>query len=147
MQPSPKIKLLRSGSSQYALGDILGEGTYGKVSEGVNLETMQVVAVKSLDKRLLRRQRLWHENIKREISVHKRLGEHPTVVSLIETIDIDEKSKIHLIMDYMHGGTIQELLDRAPGNRLPACQARELFRGLIEALEYCHAQVRFLPHA
>ena len=144
MQQAPKTLSGESGS-RFVLGDILGEGTYGKVSEGLNLETMQVVAVKSLDKRFLRRQRQWMDNIKREISVHKRLGKHPTVVALIEVINIEEKSKIHLVMDYMHCGTIQELLDRAPNNRLVPCQARECFRGLIQALEYCHTQVPPLP--
>jgi len=88
------INILIGAEGMFALGDILGEGTYGKVREGVNLQTMEVVAAKSLDKRLIKRQRNGLENVKREISVHKRLGKHPTIVGLIEVINRVEKSKM-----------------------------------------------------
>lgn len=60
----------------YLLGATLGEGSYGLVREGLDVATAKVVAIKSLDRRLLKKQRRGLENLKREITVHKRLGNY-----------------------------------------------------------------------
>ena len=37
---------------KYELGRTLGEGTFGKVKEAINLETQEAVAIKILDKQV-----------------------------------------------------------------------------------------------
>eukprot|EP01047_Picozoa_sp_COSAG01_P079337 COSAG01_NODE_15012_length_1385_cov_1.896579_1_plen_333_part_00 len=137
--PTPAKILKVDGERRYGLGAVLGEGSYGVVREGLELRTLKVVAVKSLDRRLLKKQRRGLENLKREIRVHKLLGSHPTIVSLRETIDIEHKSKLHMVLDYMHCGSVQDVLDRAPNNALGQAQARQYFGGLLLSLEHIHS--------
>ena len=107
--------------------------------EALHLQTGAVVAVKSLDKRFLKKQRRGIENLKREIQVLKLLGSHSTIVVLKDVIDIESKSKAHLVLDYMHCGSVQDVLDRAPAGRLGQVQARRYFGDLIHALQHCHS--------
>ena len=86
----PRVKRLQvdpeDGSGPrypYLLGTTLGEGSYGLVREGLDVETAKVVAIKSLDRRLLKKQRRGLENLEREIRLHKRLGRHSTIVDLV----------------------------------------------------------------
>jgi serine/threonine protein kinase len=137
--PTPAKILKVDGERRYGLGAVLGEGSYGVVREGLELRTLKVVAVKSLDRRMLKKQRRGLENLKREIRVHKLLGSHPTIVSLRETIDIEHKSKLHMVLDYMHCGSVQDVLDRAPNNALGQAQARQYFGGLLLSLEHIHS--------
>ena len=119
----------------YLLGATLGEGSYGLVREGLDVSTGKVVAIKSLDRRLLKKQRRGLENLEREIRVHTRLGQHDTIVDLEDVIDIKSKSRIHLVLEYMHCGSVQDVLDRAPDSRLGQAQARRYFAGLLAGLQ------------
>lgn len=130
----------RGPTYPYLLGATLGEGAYGLVREGLDVSTAKVVAIKSLDRRLLKKQRRGLENLEREIRVHKRLGAHGTIVDLENVIDIKSKSRIHLVLEYMHCGSVQDVLDRAPGNRLGQAQARRYFAGLLAGLQYIHSR-------
>eukprot|EP01043_Picozoa_sp_COSAG02_P089693 COSAG02_NODE_26639_length_628_cov_1.224953_1_plen_103_part_01 len=87
----------RGPTYPYLLGATLGEGSYGLVREGLDVSTAKVVAIKSLDRRLLKKQRRGLENLEREIRVHKRLGRHDTIVDLEDLIGIKTKSGLHLV--------------------------------------------------
>lgn len=54
----------------------------------------------------------------------KRLT-HRNVISLIDVLQNTEKQKMYIIMDYCLGG-LQELLESAPGKKLPIFQAHKL---------------------
>ena len=139
IERKPKLLAAADGSYRYGLGCDLGEGSYGVVREGIHLGTCAVVAIKTLDKRLLKKQRRGLENLKREIHVLKLLGSHSSIVALKDVIDIESKNKIHLVLEYMHCGDVQNVLDRAPEHRLGQAQARRYFGGLLLALEHCHS--------
>ena len=124
----------------YLLGATLGEGSYGLVREGLDVNTAKVVAIKSLDRRLLKKQRRGLENLDREIRVHKRLGRHDTIVDLENVVNIETKSRIHLVLEYMHCGSVQDVLDRAPGKKLGQAQARRYFAGLLAGLQHIHSR-------
>ena len=112
----PKLLKDDNGAYRYGVGALLGEGSYGVVREGINLATCGVFAIKTLDKRLLKKQRRGLENLKREVQVHKLLGSHASIVELKDVIE--SKTKVHLVLGYMHCGSVQDVLDRAPGRRL-----------------------------
>lgn len=132
-QPKKKnIKMV----GKYLMGDVLGEGSYGKVKEVLDSENLTRRAVKILTKRKLRRIPNGEQNVQREIQLLKNLH-HENVIQLLDVLYNEEKQKMYLIMEYCVGG-LQEMLDHAPEKKMPLYQAHIYFRQLINGLEYLH---------
>lgn len=131
----PKCKMV----GKYVMGDILGEGSYGKVKEVLDSETLDRRAVKILTKRKLRRIPNGEENVQREIQLLRQLTGSRHVVKMLDVLCNDQKHKMYLIMEYCVMG-LQELLDSAvPHKRLPLFQAHAYFEQLVDGLEYLHS--------
>ncbi|XP_065354262.1 serine/threonine-protein kinase stk11 [Calliphora vicina] len=131
-QKKKNIKMV----GKYVMGDVLGEGSYGKVKEVLDSENLCRRAVKILTKRKLRRIPNGEQNVQREIQLLKQL-KHKNVVELLDVLYNDEKQKMYLIMEYCVGG-LQEMLDSAPDKKIPVFQAHRYFRQLLNGLEYLH---------
>jgi serine/threonine protein kinase len=132
---SDKPKVLR----QYILGRSLGSGSYGKVREGIDPQSMQRIAVKIIDRKKILKMTGGDYVIQREIRIHRKL-KHKNVVQLLNSFKNERKGKLYIVVEYCNGGSLQSLLDRAPNKRLPLKQARELFSCLLDGLEYIHSQ-------
>jgi len=121
---------------RYLVGEILGEGSYGKVKEGLDIHTLNRCAIKIMKKRKLRRIPHGEDNVKREIWMLKRTS-HKNIIRLFDVIKNNEREKIYMVMDYcvcaMHA-----MLKNAPGNVFPEWQAHSYFCQLIDGLEYLH---------
>lgn len=122
---------------KYVMGDLLGEGSYGKVKEMLDSETLCRRAVKILKKRKLRRIPNGEQNVQREIQLLKVLH-HKNVIQLIDVLYNNEKEKMYLIMEYCVG-VLQEMLDSTPGKKLPTWQAHCYFGQLMDGLDYLHS--------
>ncbi|GJD10399.1 Serine/threonine-protein kinase STK11 [Galdieria sulphuraria] len=133
-EPRPKFV------KHYILGQKLGEGAYSKVKEGIDSQTLRIVAVKIIDKRFLKKVRGGMENVKREISILKQLKGHKNIIELIEVIDEPNAPKLYIVMELANGCSLQQLTESAPNNRLPHHQARYYFRQLVEGLEFMHSR-------
>ncbi|XP_049409274.1 CBL-interacting protein kinase 18-like isoform X3 [Solanum stenotomum] len=118
---------------KYELGRLLGQGNFGKVYYGKNLESGQTVAIKVIDKEKVQKAGLT-EQTKREISV-MALVKHPHVVQLYEVMAT--KSKIYFVIEHAKGG---ELFNTLTKGRLKEDVARKLFQQLINAVEFCHSR-------
>lgn len=129
----PKAKII---GSKYLKGDLLGEGSYSKVKEMLDVNTLCRRAVKIMKQRRLRRIPNGEANVQREIKIMKKLC-HKNVISLIETFEDPEKMKLYVVLEYCVGG-LQEMLDKAPSNKFPIWQAHKYFVQLIDGLEYLH---------
>ncbi|KAK2492954.1 hypothetical protein MC885_018461 [Smutsia gigantea] len=101
---------------KYLMGDLLGEGSYGKVKEVLDSETLCRRAVKILKKKKLRRIPNGEANVKKEIQLLRRLR-HRNVIQLVD-----------------------EMLDSVPEKRFPVSQAHGYFCQLVDGLEYLHSQ-------
>uniref|UniRef100_A0A8D8HEK6 Serine/threonine-protein kinase STK11 n=2 Tax=Culex pipiens TaxID=7175 RepID=A0A8D8HEK6_CULPI len=124
---------------KYVMGDVLGEGSYGKVKEVLDSETLSRRAVKILTKRKLRRIPNGEQNVRREIKLLRTLH-HRNVIELLDVLYNEEKQKMYLIMEYCVGG-LQEMLDSVPPERkLPMHQAHDYFVQLLDGLEYLHGR-------
>eukprot|EP00127_Corallochytrium_limacisporum_P004678 Clim_evm32s172 gene=Clim_evmTU32s172 len=134
-QPKKKTPKL---VGKYLLGDMLGEGSYGKVKEAIDSDTLDRLAIKILKKRKLRKIPNGEQNVKREISLMQKL-KHENVIQLIDVLYNEEKQKMYLVLEFCVGG-LQELLESAPENRFPEWQAHYYFKQLINGLEYLHSQ-------
>ncbi|XP_061652771.1 serine/threonine-protein kinase STK11 isoform X2 [Phyllopteryx taeniolatus] len=115
---------------KYLMGDLLGEGSYGKVKEMLDSETLCRRAVKILKKKKLRRIPNGEANVKKEIQLLRRL-QHKNVIQLVDVLYNEEKEKMYMVMEYCVCG-MQEMLDSVPEKRY-FCQ-------LLDGLEYLHSQ-------
>lgn len=87
---------------KYVMGDILGEGSYGKVKEMLDSEMLCRRAVKILKKRKLRRIPNGEQNVQREIQLLTILR-HKNVIELVDVLYNDEKQKMYLVMEFCVG--------------------------------------------
>ena len=135
--PKPPYKLVR----QYVMGEIIGEGSQGKVREALDSRTLRRVAIKIVNLNKLRKIKNAEAGLQRELSIHRRL-KHPHVVEMIEHFNIEakEKNKVYVVIEHMPGSSLQDLLDGVADGVLPVGMSRRFGRQLLEGLDYCHSQ-------
>ncbi|XP_043463411.1 serine/threonine-protein kinase STK11 [Leptopilina heterotoma] len=121
---------------KYVMGDLLGEGSYGKVKEMLDSETLCRRAVKILKKRKLRRIPNGESNVQSEIRLLRKL-KHKNVIDLVDVLYNDEKEKMYLVMEFCVGG-LQDMLESSPCKKFPLWQAHGYFSQLLDGLEYLH---------
>jgi len=133
-----KKKVPKFIGNKYLMGGLLGEGSYSKVKEVMDTETLQRRAVKIMATKRLKKIPNGEQNVQREIQMHRHLS-HDNVVKLIETFFCPQRNKLYVIMEYC-SAVLQEMLDSVPSKRLPIFQAADYFKQLIDGLEYLHGQ-------
>ncbi|GAA0155798.1 hypothetical protein LIER_13443 [Lithospermum erythrorhizon] len=121
-------------NGKYELGKLLGHGTFAKVYHARNLHTGKSVAMKVVGKEKVIKVGMM-EQIKREISVMKMV-KHPNIVNLHEVMA--SKTKIYFAMDLIRGGELFAQI--AKNGRLKEDIARNYFKQLISAIDFCHSR-------
>lgn len=121
----------------YDIGKTLGHGSFGKVKLATHSGTHEKVAMKFIKHhKFTTAQQL--ENCKREIEIMKLLN-HPNIVQLMDVIERREDHTTFLIVEYVVGG---ELFDYIVANGVvKEKQARQFFRQIVSAVEFCHANL------
>ncbi|XP_043910738.1 serine/threonine-protein kinase STK11 [Protopterus annectens] len=117
---------------RYLMGDLLGEGSYGKVKEMLDSETLCRRAVKILKKKKLRRIPNGEANVKKEIQLLRRLR-HKNVIQLVDVLYNEEKQKIYPFSALIFGFK----------KHVSFCwlfSFSRYFCQLIDGLEYLHSQ-------
>lgn len=115
----------------YDLGKTIGKGNFAKVKVATHLITGVEVAIKIIDKTNLNEGSL--AKLLREVKVMKQL-DHPNVVKLFEVIDTEDT--LFLVLEYAAGGEVFDFL--VEHGRMKEKVAREKFRQIVSAIEYCH---------
>eukprot|EP00049_Salpingoeca_infusionum_P005716 m.95732 g.95732 ORF g.95732 m.95732 type:complete len:556 (+) comp13062_c0_seq7:3504-5171(+) len=123
---------------RFLLGEKLGEGSYGKVKEALDTQTLQRRAVKIIKNRKVRKFPNGQEHVRNEIKFLRSLR-HKNVIELIDVVYNHPKEKIYMFMDYCHGNLEDLVKDCAEGG-LPEWQAHLYFVQLLDALAYIHSQ-------
>ncbi|KAK0410570.1 hypothetical protein QR680_005201 [Steinernema hermaphroditum] len=136
--PGPKIV------ENYAMGDMLGQGSFGKVKDAVCLHSLRRVAIKIIklkkNRSLLDRNKKERqiEDVRKEIRIMKNLN-HPNVISLLDHFARPEKEKVYLVLEFCVG-SIEQLIDHSPQKMLPEFQAHRYFVQLMDGVEYIHSR-------
>lgn len=117
---------------KYEIGRTLGEGTFGKVKHGLNVETNEHVAIKVLDKDKIQKQNMGNQ-IKREISIMKMIA-HRFIVGMKEVLA--SKSKIFIVLELVTGGELFDYIVKE--GRFSEEKARHYAQQLVEGVDYCH---------
>lgn len=114
----------------YELLRRLGEGGMAQVYLARDVRLGREVAVKVLDRKLAARPG-FRERFMREARVAAAL-DHPNIVPLF---DFGDAEALYLVMPYVSGGSLQDLLPRAP---LPIGEVVTYGSQIADALEYAH---------
>ncbi len=85
----------------------LGEGSFGKVFEGFENTTKQIVAIKKVDFKTLESDDYLKKAIHKEIEILSKF-KHPNVVELYEVLN--SKRSLYIIMDYCKDGDLKKYL-------------------------------------
>ncbi|XP_034239589.1 LOW QUALITY PROTEIN: serine/arginine repetitive matrix protein 2-like [Thrips palmi] len=110
----------------------LGQGTYGKVQLGINKETGQEVAIKTIKKSKIESEADL-VRIRREIQIMSSV-QHPNIIHIYEVFE--NREKMVLVMEYAAGGELYDFLSER--KVLGEEEARRLFRQIATAVYYCH---------
>jgi len=123
---------------RYVMGDVLGEGSYAKVKEAIDQDTLIRRAVKIMKKRKLRKIPNGEANVEREIKLLYELS-HKNVMKLIEVLYNEEKGKIYMVLEYCCA-VLKDMLDQTPDKKFPVWQSHDYFTQLLDGLEYLHSK-------
>src|SRR5215207_10365361 len=130
--PDPDVRIGTILDGRYRILQRLAEGSMGVVYRGERVPVGKPVAVKFLhaafaaDPEFLQR-------FERETRVMSKLT-HPHCVSVV---DFGVSGAPYMVMDFVTGVTLRELLDDGP---LPWLEAVTLMRQLLAGLAHAHAQ-------
>jgi serine/threonine-protein kinase len=121
---------------RYELDDIVGRGGMAEVYRARDLRLDRLVAVKTL-RHDLARDHVFQARFRREAQSAASLN-HPTIIAVYDTGEdlIDGLSIPYIVMEYVDGRTLKELLD--DDRRLLPERSAELVDGILRALEYSH---------
>lgn len=94
-------------SIRWQRGQILGQGAYGTVYLGLNLDTGELMAIKQLDTNQLSRKEMMA--LENEVNMMRGLY-HENIVRYLGTDRADDT--LSIFMEYVPGGSIRQLLER-----------------------------------
>ena len=122
--------LLNKSVCDFKLTKKIGEGTFGTVRLGVNIQTGEEVAIKILEKvKILQLED--KTRVEREIKILKCLR-HANIVHLYSVLQTDKS--IYLIMEYIHGKELFDyIIENGKLNELEACK---FYQQIISGIEY-----------
>jgi len=141
MTPTNSESTLNKRMFQYKKGPLLGEGPSGKVLECLDLNTGELLAVKSF--RIPgdpTKAPVYMESLRKEINIAKNLG-HRNIVKYW-TCDMSEelgkdRPMADLVLEYVSGGSVRKLLDKF--QRLEEKVIGTIYiRQVLEGLAYLH---------
>ncbi|GLU49876.1 Stk1 family PASTA domain-containing Ser/Thr kinase [Nocardiopsis ansamitocini] len=121
---------------RYELDQVIGRGGMAEVYRARDLRLDRLVAVKTLRSDLAR-DHIFQERFRREAQSAASLN-HPSIIAVYDTGEdmIDGVSIPYIIMEYVDGRTLKELLD--DDRRLLPERTVELVDGILRALDYSH---------
>lgn len=120
-------------NGRYRLEQLIGGGSIGNVYLGVDLLTNETVAIKQLRREVTGCTPQMVERFLREGEVLRRLN-HPNIVKVLATAD--EGGEHSIIMEYVRGGTLADLLAEQP--KLPLERVVSIGLELSDALSRAH---------
>jgi serine/threonine protein kinase len=122
---------------------IIGKGSFCKVYKGTNINTNEIVAIKTVDLSLLTNKGKEYKDmiLKRFINETKIIEglNHVNIIKYIETIvDPSKRTKIYIIMEYCNEGDLCDYMKNNPGRNEK--DINMLIKQLISGLDYLYSK-------
>ena len=124
--PLPSVR-----GTRWKRGEILGQGAFGVVYLGLNVESGELMAVKQINNDELKTKEL--SSLENEINVLRGL-KHPNIVRYIGTETTP--TTLSIFLEYVPGGSLKSLIDKF--GKLEESVVRSYTRQLLLGLEYLH---------
>ena len=125
-------------SSDLAILNLLGEGSFGAVYKSLHKPTGAIVAVKVIPHGSSGA--LEDEKIKGEIDILSRC-DSPYIVGYFECFirpPTDKPGEMWIVMEYCEGGSMTDLIEASAGAALPEDSIRAVCASIVLGLEYLH---------
>ncbi|MGW5880032.1 Stk1 family PASTA domain-containing Ser/Thr kinase [Nocardiopsis terrae] len=121
---------------RYELDTVVGRGGMAEVHRARDLRLDRLVAIKTL-RHDLARDHIFQARFRREAQSAASLN-HPAIIAVYDTGEdmVDGVSLPYIVMEYVDGRTLKELLD--DDRKLLPERSAELVDGILKALEYSH---------
>ncbi|MEY4514973.1 MAG: serine/threonine protein kinase [Pseudomonadota bacterium] len=129
-QSDPRVGVVLNG--RYRITELLGEGGMGLVYRGERLQLGRPVAIKFLHSPYAKSPK-YMARFEREARAMSKLS-HPYCVSVIDFGVHDEP---YIVMDFVTGETLRDLMDRV---RIGPQRAIQLVRQILAGLSHAHGQ-------
>lgn len=120
-------------AGRFAIEKMIGYGGMGEVYKGTDTNFSQPVAIKLLKPEIVHEDPNILERFEREGEALRRLN-HPNIVKMLASVE--ENGKHYLVMEYVSGGSLQQLLREQP--QLPVKRVLEISLDLADALTRAH---------
>jgi len=130
-------------SGRYAVKGFLGEGGRKRVYLAHDTKLDRDVAVALIKTEGLDSDGL--SRVRREAQAMGRLGDHPHIVTVFDigedesTTDSRQAPQPYIVSQYMAGGDLASVLDKAEGRRLPLAEALRIADQVCQGLEHAHS--------
>jgi serine/threonine protein kinase len=134
--PPPDAQPGQPGSrlcERFEVTELIAEGGMGRVYSGVDLHTGERVAIKHIRTAHAAKHPESLLRFAREAEILGRLA-HPNIVRRIAMVEAEQRW--HIVMEYMPGGSLRDLLRRSP--RLPLGRALQIALEVADALARAH---------
>src|SRR6266481_5357901 len=118
----------------YEILRMLGQGGMNSVYLAEDILNRQKVVLKFPNADLIGNIGVY-ERYKREAEIGSRLN-HPHIQHLLNTNE--DRSEHYLVMEYIQGRTLREVLEKAAPDLLPTDEALRITIQICDALAYCH---------
>jgi serine/threonine protein kinase len=118
----------------YEIIAMLGHGGMNHVYLAQDMHNRQKVVLKFPNDDLIGNVGVF-ERYKREAEIGSRLN-HPHLQRLLNTDE--ERSEHYLVMEYIQGHTLREVMEKTAPNLLPTAEALRITLQICDALAYCH---------
>ncbi|HVE95010.1 MAG TPA: AAA family ATPase [Acidimicrobiales bacterium] len=119
---------------RYKVERLIGEGARKRVYAATDTRLAREVALAVVKTEGL--DGPGRERIAREARAMAKLGDHPHIVTVFDVGDEDDQPFI--VSQLMPGGSVAELLERAPDHRVPVDEALQIALEVARALDHAH---------
>lgn len=120
-------------ANRFEMGSFLAGGGMGDVFRGIDRTTDQPVAIKVLKPEIVAQDADQLQRFAREGELLAKLN-HPNIVKVIKMVE--EEGRNYIVMEYVGGGTLRDLLIEQP--QLPLDRVMEIALDLADALTRAH---------
>jgi len=127
------MSMARFKDTYYLTGDVLGEGSYGRVETCINMFTDIEYAVKLINKSD------WcfsRAKVLKEVEIYYLCSGHPNIIQLVEYFE--EEDYFYLVFEKANGGPLLGQIQRRL--RFSEAEAAKIVRDLASALEFLHCR-------
>ncbi|XP_055958834.1 serine/threonine-protein kinase PLK4-like [Patella vulgata] len=129
-----KSEPLPDNVKNYQIFNLLGNGGFASVYRGVRNETGQVVAIKMIDKKVMKQNGMT-ERVCKEVEIHSRL-KHPSILQLESYFE--DSDYVYLVLELCENGELYKYLQRS-SMILQENKAKDYMNQIVEGVLYLHS--------